>query len=327
MDAVEFRGNPGDLERFASHGLKHTVTMDQPGPFEHRIRWDAGGRSGFGSTAELRSGIKLSATRLGWDQPWGFGIREAATPLKFMLGRGEGPRMNLADGTSHVLGGGVLQVRHTTRVMDSTCEFVRGGADFEQVALEIAPERMRELLGTTALPPLLESLLGNSGAHHTHEQPMTPALARLLDEVLSAEGRNVSRQLFLEAKGLELLAVLTDELVLASQAASPLGPQDIERLERARRLLRDRMDCPPSLPELARAVGLNEFKLKAGFRAHFGTSVFGLLRTHRMDQARRLLVRRELSVTEVAARVGYENPSKFAAAFRKHFGFPPSASR
>lgn len=327
MDAVEFRGNPGDLERFASHGLKHSVEMDQPSPFEHRIRWDAGGRTGFGSTADLRSGIKLSATRLGWDHPWGFGIHEAATPLKFMLGRGEGPRVNAADGTSQVLGGGVLQVRHTTHAMSSTCEFLTGGAVFEHVALEIAPARMRELLGAAALPPVLEGLLAGLGAHQTHEQTMTPALARLLDEILAADGRNASRQLFLEAKGLELLAVLSDELTLASQALSPLGRQDIERLERARRVLKDRMDSPPSLPELARAVGLNEFKLKAGFRAHFGTSVFGLLRTHRMDQARRLLLQRELSVTEVAVRVGYANPSKFAAAFRKHFGFPPSASR
>jgi AraC-like DNA-binding protein len=87
------------------------------------------------------------------------------------------------------------------------------------------------------------------------------------------------------------------------------------------------LEEPPSLPELARSVGLNEFKLKVGFRTHFGTSVFGYLRAQRMDQARRLLVRGELSVTEVAARVGYSNPSKFAAAFRKHFGRPPSALR
>jgi AraC-like DNA-binding protein len=30
-------------------------------------------------------------------------------------------------------------------------------------------------------------------------------------------------------------------------------------------------------------------------------------------------------VTEVAQRVGYENPSKFAAAFRRQFGLSPSS--
>jgi AraC-like DNA-binding protein len=87
------------------------------------------------------------------------------------------------------------------------------------------------------------------------------------------------------------------------------------------------MDAPPSLPELARHVGLNEFKLKTGFRTLFGTSVFAYLRAQRMELARRLLVQRGQSVTEVALRVGYANPSKFALAFRKHFGFPPSALR
>ena len=156
---------------------------------------------------------------------------------------------------------------------------------------------------------------------------MVPALSRLLDEILCADSGSASRQIFLEAKGLELLAVLIDETALASQATAPLTTGDSDRLERARRILLGRMTDPPSLPELARAVGLNEFKLKGGFRILFGTSVFGYLRTERMDCARRLLVNRDLTVTEIAVRVGYENASKFAAAFRKHFGLPPSAFR
>jgi AraC-like DNA-binding protein len=45
-----------------------------------------------------------------------------------------------------------------------------------------------------------------------------------------------------------------------------------------------------------------------------------------MEEAARLLRDRRHSVTEIAMRVGYANPSKFAAAFRKHFGVPPSRS-
>ena len=216
---------------------------------------------------------------------------------------------------------------HSTQAVNITCEFVEGGAEFEQLALEIDPGRLRELLGAPALPQALERLLSSAAPYEMHEQPMAPALSRLLDEILYADARGASRQLLLEAKGLGVLAVLIDELSLASQAMSPLGLRDIERLESARRLLLERMQSPPTLPELARSVGLNEVKLKAGFRTLFGNSVFGYLRTQRMDQARRLLVRRDLSVTEVAACVGYANPSKFASAFRKHFGLPPSALR
>jgi AraC-like DNA-binding protein len=327
MDSLEFRGNPGDLEQFALHVLKHAATIDVLSPFEHCMRWDGGGNAGLSRAMDLRSGLKLNATKFNWDRPWAFQMRDTAAPLKFMLGRGAGPLMTRSNGSSYVLGGGVLQVGHSTRAINTTCEFAQGGAEFDQLALEVDPGRLRELLGAPALPQVLEGLLKSTGPYEMHEQPMTPALSRLLDEVLYADARSAARPLYLEAKGLELLAVLIDELTLTSQATSPLGPRDIERLEHARRLLLERMVSPPSLPELARSIGLNEFKFKAGFRKHFGTSVFGYLRTQRMEQARRLLVQRDLSVTEVAARVGYANPSKFASAFRKHFGLPPSALR
>ncbi|HKQ70401.1 MAG TPA: AraC family transcriptional regulator [Polyangiaceae bacterium] len=324
---MEFRGDPGDLQRFARHVLKRTVTIDALSPFEHRMRWDMYGNAGSSSSTRLRSGVKLNATKLSWDRPWAFQFRDAATPLKFLLGRGPGPRMTPSNGPTYVLGEGVVQVRHSTRALSTTCEFVQGGAECQQLALEIEPERLKELLGAPALPSALERLISGVTLHGMHEQPAAPSVFRLLEEILHADGRGASRQLFLEAKGLELLAVLIDELELVSEATSPLGQRDLERLECARRLLVERIDAPPSLPELARHVGLNEVKLKTGFRTLFGTSAFAYLRRERMELARRLLVQRDLSVTEVALRVGYANPSKFATAFRKHFGFAPSALR
>jgi len=326
MESVEFRGEPGDLRRFAGQVLKRTVSIEALSPFEHRMRWDAHGNAGSSSATSLRSGVKLSITKLSWDRPWAFQFRDAATPLKFLLGRGPGPQLTPANGPMFVLGEGMLQVRSSGRAHSTTCEF-QGGAECQQLALEIEPERLRELLGAPALPAVLEALLAGTTENGMHEQPAVPAVFRLFEEVLHADGRGISRQLFLEAKGLELLAVLIDELSLVSQAMLPLGQRDLERLECARRLLLERIDAPPSLPELARHVGLNEVKLKTGFRLLFGTSAFAYLRGQRMELARRLLVQRGLSVTEVALRVGYANPSKFASAFRKHFGFPPSALR
>lgn len=324
---MEFRGEPSDLERFALDVLKRPVAFERPSPLEYRMRWDAGGTEGFGSTTTLRSGLQLATARLAWDRPWAFQFRDQPTPLKFMLCRGQGPRMTLPDGSSHVLEGGALLVRRATTALSTTCEFTQGGSAFEQLALEVTPERLRELLGAPQLPQALEALMAGTAPQELYQQAVTPRLLRLTDELLYADARGPSRQLYLEAKGLELLAALIDELTLASDALSPLGAGDVARLERARRVLHERLACPPSLPELARSVGLNELKLKLGFRTLFDNSVFGYLRAERMEQARRLLAQRDVSVTEVALRVGYSNPSKFAAAFRKHFGFLPSAVR
>jgi AraC family transcriptional regulator, transcriptional activator of the genes for pyochelin and ferripyochelin receptors len=184
---------------------------------------------------------------------------------------------------------------------------------------------LRELLGAEVLPRSIQRILDAERAYGIDSQPMTPELFRLLDEVLYCDASGPSRQLYIEGKGLELLALLVDRLEETDRAtSSPLTQADIERLQLARRILLARLETPPSLPDLARLAGLNEAKLKAGFRALFGNSVFAYLRCQRMEEARRLLRARRYNVTEVAARVGYSNPSKFAAAFRKQFGTSPS---
>lgn len=98
---------------------------------------------------------------------------------------------------------------------------------------------------------------------------------------------------------------------------------DLERVRQAREVLLARMDDPPGLTELAREAGLNELKLKAGFRKLWGTTVYGLLRKERLEAARRFLTAGEGNVGEAAYRVGYTNTSHFAQAFQKEFGVAP----
>ena len=191
--------------------------------------------------------------------------------------------------------------------------------------LEIGEAELNELLGTKSLPVSLASVLSQTETYPTAAGRMTPALFRLLDEVLYCDAKGISRRPYLEAKALELLAVVVQELEEAEEAASKwLTQWDVDRLQQARAVLFARFQDPPRLPELARQVGLNEAKLKAGFRSLFGCTVFGCLRDYRMNEARRLLRARRYNVTEVALHVGYSNPSKFAAAFRKQFGHSPS---
>jgi AraC-like DNA-binding protein len=83
------------------------------------------------------------------------------------------------------------------------------------------------------------------------------------------------------------------------------------------------MESPPSIIELSRRVGLNDFKLKIGFKAIYGTTVYGLLRDERLEKARLLLEMNSMNVGEVAYSVGYSNPSHFANAFKKKFGINP----
>lgn len=80
-----------------------------------------------------------------------------------------------------------------------------------------------------------------------------------------------------------------------------------------------------TLPALAAKFHLSQSSLKICFKALYGVPVASYLRGLRMDTAARLLQESDLPVAEIAHRVGYEDPSRFAAAFRRHTGRrPPS---
>jgi AraC-like DNA-binding protein len=97
----------------------------------------------------------------------------------------------------------------------------------------------------------------------------------------------------------------------------------LERLLQARDILAEEFQEPPSLIQLAHRVGMNDFKLKKGFRKAFGTTAYEYVRGVRMDKARALLESGDLSVGETAVTVGYTCFGHFSAAFKKRFGILP----
>lgn len=91
--------------------------------------------------------------------------------------------------------------------------------------------------------------------------------------------------------------------------------------------MREHLDEPIGLDELAALAGLSRFHFCTAFRQATGTTPHAWLVNLRIERARQLLGHPELPVTEVALAVGYETPSSFAAAFRKITGMTPSAYR
>jgi AraC family transcriptional activator of pyochelin receptor len=149
---------------------------------------------------------------------------------------------------------------------------------------------------------------------------------RIATQIAACPFTGRARRLFLESKVIELLA----HAVARSNVPSPalrLSREDEARIRSAAGLLVSRVDRPPSIRELARVSGVNELKLKRGFRQLFGTTPFGYIRLHRMTEAYAFLARGEMTVGEAAWRVGYKCPSRFTVAFRRQFGMTPSSLR
>lgn len=156
---------------------------------------------------------------------------------------------------------------------------------------------------------------------------ITPAMGLALKQIFRCPFEGMTRQLYLESKCLELIALKIEQIKDTEKTCShgySLNADDIDRIHEAKDILLGAFEQPPSLMELAQQVSLNDYKLKVGFKAVFGTTVFGYLLQHRMTKACQLL-QQEQSIAMVAAAVGYASHATFSRAFRRHFGVSPKA--
>jgi AraC family transcriptional regulator len=78
---------------------------------------------------------------------------------------------------------------------------------------------------------------------------------------------------------------------------------------------------------IARSVGMSTFHFAHGFRTAAGEPPHKYLMRRRHDEARRLLRKTKLSMTEIAQRIGYGSPSHFSVAFQKLARMSPSEYR
>lgn len=155
------------------------------------------------------------------------------------------------------------------------------------------------------------------------------ATAHALHQALHARpaaGASLSprHSLWLQGQGLSMLGLFLEGRGGASARDRSVCAADWRRLVRARELLLSDLSKAPTLAELAWESGLSLVKLKRGFQQVFGSSVYNLFQQERMHEARRLLRSDAVSVTSVAADLGYTNSSHFAVAFRKQFGINPA---
>src|SRR5206468_11676890 len=102
---------------------------------------------------------------------------------------------------------------------------------------------------------------------------------------------------------------------------------DKEKIIAVRDVINEHLTCPPNLSQIAKMVGLNEYKLKRGFKETFNTTVFGYLTDQRLNLAQQYLRDTDKTAAEVSFELGYSTPQHFNNAFKKKFGITPYSVR
>ena len=102
---------------------------------------------------------------------------------------------------------------------------------------------------------------------------------------------------------------------------------DLAHLRRARDLMDREYARPLDVEEIAREALMSTAHFSRRFRATYGETPYAYLMTRRIEKAKMLLRRGDMSVTEVCMEVGCTSLGSFSARFAELVGETPTTYR
>lgn len=116
----------------------------------------------------------------------------------------------------------------------------------------------------------------------------------------------------------------SESLQLKLEKHSNFGQTDARMLQRVYDYILANLTEPlPSIKELARQFGTNDFKLKDGFRHFFHTSVYKFYTEQRLQRAYLMIEQTDIPLKNIAFMNGFNSYPNFSKSFKKQFGFSP----
>jgi len=209
--------------------------------------------------------------------------------------------------------------------VESFCLFFAPGLAKEvQQSLSVKSERLLDRSASDNAAPPIRFFEKN----YSHDQVLSPALFRLRNSYAKQERGWLVEQLH----GIVERLLKVHELVSReTERLDNVRPATREELYRRACRARDYASAmfaePVTLSEFARVACLSPNHLLRTFRQIFQETPHQFLITRRLEEAKRLLLRDDLSVTEVCLAVGFESLGSFSTLFRKRFGISPSEYR
>ncbi|WP_310605097.1 helix-turn-helix domain-containing protein [Anaerosporobacter sp.] len=121
-----------------------------------------------------------------------------------------------------------------------------------------------------------------------------------------------------------LIDMLT-EICVAEQSKTAPRIAIPKYLQKAKEILEDHLDEPFSLEDLAEELHVNKYRLCREFSSHYNMPPLRYLNYQRIQKAKELLFKTNLTITEISTQLGIENVNHFIHLFKKETGTTPLA--
>ena len=192
--------------------------------------------------------------------------------------------------------------------------------------LDYAERSVREAMPGVSvdLSALAEKFCGKDSIYILRKHP---SIEHIFSELYNVPAK--IRMDYFKIKVMELLVFLRAlELSERKDERPYFYSSQIEKIKAVHKVVTENPAANYTTENLAKQFDLSVAALKTGFKGVYGSPIYTYIRTHKMNMAASMLVTdRKKRIIDIASAVGYDNPSKFAAAFKEIFGMTPAAYR
>ena len=221
----------------------------------------------------------------------------------------------------------ILQTAGNVAVISPGCALQSWYDETEQddVYLHLEPEYIKTVAAGAGLNPDKVEIIT---ALETRS-PIIESMARMAFDELQRDREATGSHLFADSIA-NLLAVQllreysSDRMLPEKRYVSGLTNK---KLAHVLDLIESDLSEDLSLKVLATAAGLSEYHFLRMFKQSTGYTPHQYVINQRIERARELLKRTEMSITEIAYLLGFSNPAHFTHHFRRKTGFTPSEMR
>ncbi len=220
---------------------------------------------------------------------------------------------------------------HELRLSDNSVMVVQPGdwhEDYCDPPLDYAGLRFsfpRTAVGAEALRFFRPEVTPEQQCTSAPAETYLPLLDKISDEARSPDRASAHVQDAVMSELFWRLVRVFPTSVLAPWLA-PV-PAETRFMERLHECFTQHMHNSPSVPELARMLGVSQRVLSQRCARFFQTSPARALLQLRVQYAQQLLTQTEMSVKEVGYRLGFSNPYHFSRVYKQIVGRPPSADK
>ncbi len=221
--------------------------------------------------------------------------------------------------------------QHYTLTIDSArpattfCLFFKRGLVEDVFRSQVTPESL--LLDSPSAPAMTQlSFREKLETHESRVLGMTRLLRRRL--LGGASGTALEQSFYAIAAEMAREHLQVEAAIARLPAIRASTRQELyRRLLRGRDYILSSLDRTALLDDMAREAGLSPYHFHRAFTKAFRETPHRYLTRHRLEKARAMLSRGDLSVTEVCFACGFESLGAFGSLFHKRFGLSPGKFR